>query len=272
MSELPAPDRPRFLDNDRLPYRIGLIVPSSNTTMETEIPAMMRARERDLPGERFTFHSSRMRMQHVTDEELRRMDEQSDRCAVELADARCDVIAYACLVAIMAQGPSYHTESEARLCALTAALEGAGPVVSSAGALVNALHVMGAKRVGIVTPYMKPLTARVAEYIEHEGITVADAVSLEVADNVAVGRLDPGNLLQAWRRLDLHACDVLVLSACVQMPSLDVVAAVEREAGLPVITAATATAFSILQRLGLRAVVPDAGALLSGVYERELAQ
>ena len=26
-------------------YRIGQIVPSSNTTMETEIPAMLRARE-----------------------------------------------------------------------------------------------------------------------------------------------------------------------------------------------------------------------------------
>ena len=45
--------------------RIGLIVPSSNTTMETEIPAMLRAREGVAP-ERFTFHSARMRMQEVT--------------------------------------------------------------------------------------------------------------------------------------------------------------------------------------------------------------
>ena len=52
-------------------YRIGQIVPSSNTTMETELPRMMRAREEVLPQDRFTFHSSRMRMQHVTPEELR---------------------------------------------------------------------------------------------------------------------------------------------------------------------------------------------------------
>ena len=31
-------------------YRIGQIVPSSNTTMETEIPAMLRAREAHAPG------------------------------------------------------------------------------------------------------------------------------------------------------------------------------------------------------------------------------
>src|SRR3990170_4487958 len=100
-------------------YRIGQIVPSSNTTMETEIPAMLRAREAVLP-ERFTFHSSRMRMKTVTKEELAAMDADSDRCAAELSDARVDVIGYACLVAIMSMGKGYHCQSQARLQAVTA--------------------------------------------------------------------------------------------------------------------------------------------------------
>jgi maleate isomerase len=58
---------------ERRYYRVGQIVPSSNTTMETEIPAMLRAREAIEP-ERFTFHGSRMRMKHVTKEELAAMD------------------------------------------------------------------------------------------------------------------------------------------------------------------------------------------------------
>src|SRR5918992_5237252 len=95
-------------------YRIGQIVPSSNTTMETEIPALLRAREGVAP-ERFTFHSSRMRMKKVTKEELAAMDADSDRCAAELADARVDVLGYACLVAIMCMGKGYHCESEQRL-------------------------------------------------------------------------------------------------------------------------------------------------------------
>lgn len=74
-------------------YRVGLVVPSSNVTMETEIPTMLRSRL-DHFSERFTFHSSRMRMNEVTEEELERMDEQSETCAVELSDARCDVLAY----------------------------------------------------------------------------------------------------------------------------------------------------------------------------------
>lgn len=39
----------------KIHYRIGQIVPSSNTTMETEIPAMLRGREA-LQPERFSFH------------------------------------------------------------------------------------------------------------------------------------------------------------------------------------------------------------------------
>src|SRR6476659_2821292 len=95
-------------------YRIGQIVPSSNTTMETEIPAMLRARE-SIEPERFTLHSSRMRMKKVTKEELAAMDADSDRCAAELSDARVDVIGYACLVAIMSMGKGYHRQSERRL-------------------------------------------------------------------------------------------------------------------------------------------------------------
>ena len=94
-------------------YRIGQIVPSSNTTMETEIPAILRAREAIHP-ERFTFHSSRMRMKKVTKEELAAMDADSDRCALELSDARVDVLGYACLVAIMSMGRGYHCVSEQR--------------------------------------------------------------------------------------------------------------------------------------------------------------
>ena len=76
-------------------FRIGQIVPSSNTTMETEIPAMLTARQQIRPNERFTFHSSRMRMKKVVKEELAAMDAESDRCAVELSDARVDVLGYA---------------------------------------------------------------------------------------------------------------------------------------------------------------------------------
>lgn len=248
------------------PIRFGMIVPSSNTTMETEIPAMLRAREAELP-ERFTFHSARMRMQHVTPEELAAMDAQAGRCAVELADARVDVMAYACLVAVMAQGTGYHRACESRLCAAAQLEVEAGvPVVSSAGALVEALEEVGAQRISVITPYMKPLTRLVCDYLESEGIEVVDALSLEVADNLAVGRLDPMNLVDLSGKVDTDSVDALVLSACVQMPSLAAVPVVQERLDIPVMTASIATTWRTLRALGLPAVAPHAGALLGGMY------
>src|SRR5215470_13649094 len=246
-------------------FRIGQIVPSSNTTMETEIPAMLHAREAVEP-ERFTFHSSRMRMKKVTKEELAAMDADSTRCAAELVDARVDVLGYACLVAIMSMGKGYHRTSEERLHQITIEENHPTPVVTSAGALVAGLKAIGAKRISLVAPYLKPLTCLVVEYIEAEGIQVVDSISLEITDNVEVGRQDPMTLTRIYRDLKLKNVDALVLSSCVQMPSLAAVGIVEQECGLPVVSASICTTHQMLQRLGLKTYVPNAGSLLSGMY------
>jgi maleate isomerase len=245
--------------------RIGQIVPSSNTTMETEIPAMLRAREAVAP-ERFTFHSSRMRMRRVTKEELAPMDADSERCAAELTDARVDVIGYACLVAIMSMGRGYHCESERRLHEVTRREGAATPVVTSAGALVHGLKTLGATKIALVAPYLKHLTSLVADYIRDEGIEVIDTVSLEIPDNVEVGRRDPMALVDIYKQLQLDGVDALVLSSCVQMPSLEAIPAVEKESGLPVVSAAVCTTYQMLQKLELDTYVPNAGILLSGKY------
>jgi maleate isomerase len=242
------------------PHRVGLIVPSSNVTMETEIPALLSSHPA-VAGRGVTFHSSRATLHRVDPESLRRMVTESDRCARELADAQLDVVAYACLIAIMASGPGAHEAEEQRLAAALAAAGSRVPVTSSAGALVRALQRLGASRVAIVAPYLKPLTGLVVRYLAGYGIEVVDSVSLEVADNVEVGRLDPGQLPGLVRRLDLSGVDALVLSACVQMPSLAVLDEVSSEAQIPVLSAATATADELLAMLGRE---PAAASVSSG--------
>ncbi|MET0966982.1 MAG: Asp/Glu racemase [Nakamurella sp.] len=236
--------------------RIGLIVPSSNVTMETELPEMFGRRP-----ERFTFHSARMRMTAVTPEALAAMNAQGERCATELADAQCDVLAYACLVAVMAAGPGAH---QGAATTLTAAAGGRTPVVTSAGAMIDGITALGVSRVAMIAPYAPALTGKVVDYLADAGITVVDSISLGVTDNCAVGRLDPTNLVTLTDRLDLAEAEAVVLSACVQMPSLAAIEAAEQRTGLPTLSAATATTRELLLTLGLAPVVPRAGALLAG--------
>lgn len=246
-------------------YRIGQIVPSSNVTMETEVPAILRAREAIAP-ERFTFHSSRMRMTRVTPEQLKAMDADSDRCAVELSDAHVDVLGYACLVAIMSMGLGYHRAAEERLHTRTVENAAPAPVVTSAGALVQGLHTIGAKKVVLLAPYMRPLTRTVVDYLTHEGVEVLDYRALEIPDNLDVAAHDPARLPALARALDHGDADAVVLSACVQMPSLGAIEEAEQLLGKPVVSAAVCTAHQMLRALGLPAVAPGAGHLLSGAY------
>ncbi|WP_443637319.1 maleate cis-trans isomerase family protein [Candidatus Njordibacter sp. Uisw_058] len=242
--------------------RIGLIVPSSNVTMETEIPALLRAREA-IFSDRFTFHASRMRMKNVSKEELERMDDDSLRCAAELSDAAVEVQAYACLVAIMSRGMGYHKVSQQRLYDATVANGLPTPIVSSAGALVDSLHAMGAKKVSIICPYMKPLTRMVVDYIESEGIEVQDFMALEIPNNLDVAAQDPNAPAELWRKLDVTGIDAIVASACVQMPSLPAIENIEKASGIPTISAAVATTYEILKTLNLEPVAPGGGFLLT---------
>jgi maleate isomerase len=247
-------------------HHIGMIVPSSNLTMETELPRMLRAREEADLAHRFVFHSARARMQQVTAAQLKAMNAESERAATELADARPDIVVTACLVAIMAQGPGFHCSAEDSISGALRAEGASAPVVSSAGALLSGIAALRARKVSIITPYMKPLTQLVVDYIEAAGIEVVDALSLEVPDNLAVGRLDPDDLRSHHKRVNMAGADALVLSACVQMPSLRSIQPVEDEIGVPVLSSATATTYRILSELGLPTTVPHAGGLLSGKY------
>jgi maleate isomerase len=138
--------------------------------------------------------------------------------------------------------------------------------VTSAGALVDGLKVMGARKIVVLAPYMKPLTKLVVDYIANEGYDVLDSVALEIPNNLDVARHDENELPTILKDVNFADADVIVLSACVQMPSLSVVPKVEALTGKPVITAAIATTYAMLKALDLEPIAPGAGALLSGAY------
>ncbi|RUP31143.1 MAG: maleate cis-trans isomerase [Mycolicibacterium sp.] len=239
-------------------HRIGLVVPSSNVTVETEMPAILGRH----PISRFSFHSTRMRMHTVSPEQLAAMNAQRERCVLEIADADPGAILYACLVAVMVGGPGEHQRVESAVAEQLAAGGSEALVRSSAGALVEALRAIDAKRIALVTPYMRPLAQQVVDYLVAEGFEVADWRALEVADNAEVGCIPGENVMAAARSMDLSGVDALVLSCCVQMPSLDLIEPAEQEFGLPVLSAATAGAYSLLRSLGLAAAIDGAGSLL----------
>ena len=113
---------------------------------------------------------------------------------------------------------------------------------------------------------MRALTDKVVEYIEDQGIKVKESIALEIPDNLEVAAQNPMNLLEIYKQLDLTDIDVLVVSACVQMPSLEAIDLIQAECGIPVTSAAVCTTYEMMKKLGIEAKSAIGGELLNGKY------
>ena len=130
------------------------------------------------------------------------------------------------------------------------------------GALIEGLKHLGAKRIALMAPYSDALTQAVVKYIEAEGIEVKHFLNFSIENNIAVGERDPMVLLDDLKNLKTAGVDAVVLSVCVQMPSLPAIHEAQKRLGIPVTSTAICTVRGMLDRLGLAAEVPGAGALL----------
>ena len=230
------------------PRRLGIIVPSSNTTMETEFNEMI--------PDGYTVHSARMRMRKVTAEELKRMDEDSVKAAVELSDAKVSAIGYGCTIAIMSREVGYdevvrrRVESRVRI-----------PTIISATAVLAALRALGMKRVAIATPYTSDLTEAEVDFVKKYGFEVPDYRGLGIESNTEVGNLKDSVAADLVRQLDYQNADGVLIS-CAQLPSAGVIGNLENEIGKPIVSTNTATLWAMLQRLRVSTSIDGYGRLL----------
>jgi maleate isomerase len=164
----------------------------------------------------------------------------------------------------MSMGLGYRRQYERELTDVARSNALRSPVLTSAGALIEGLQTLGARRIALMAPYMRPLTDLVVKYIENEGIEVIDSLTFEIPDNLEVGLRDPLQLIEDVKRLNTKGADVVVASACVQMPSLAAIPHIEDMLGIPTVSTAVCTTRSMLDRLELEPVAPAAGALLAG--------
>ena len=113
--------------------RIGLLVPSINTTMETEFWR--------IAPEGVSVHSARIAGgRHGTPEELRSMEKASLKAAEEVAMVEPDVVVYGCTSGSFFEGPEWNRKICEQLSAIAKA-----PTVTTAGGMAACLLAGGHK-------------------------------------------------------------------------------------------------------------------------------
>lgn len=216
--------------------RIGVMVPSSNTVVE-------RDARRVLPPD-VHYHVARIYLAEARAAAERVMlDVHVPRAADDLATCLPEVVAFCCT----SGGAILGTTGEAELIGQIASVTKAA-VVSTNEAVSLALAARGAKRVGVITPYVQELNAAIASTLAARGFEVAEIHGMGITENFAIAEVEPEQIV-AFAVDRLRGDFDTVFASCTNYRAMEAIPGLERELGRPVVTSNAATFERVLEVL-----------------------
>ncbi|HSF01668.1 MAG TPA: aspartate/glutamate racemase family protein, partial [Solirubrobacterales bacterium] len=165
-------------------------------------------------------------------------------------------ITFACTTGSLVRGPGWDKVLRDRIEARTSV-----PATTTSTAVLAAFATLGARRLGIATPYIDELNRREREFFEAQGFEVLDIRGLGIRDDRQIGAQFPQVAYRLAREVDRPEVDCLFIS-CTNFPTMPIIAPLERDAGKPVVTSNQATIWDSLRRAGVRERIPGFGRLL----------
>jgi len=155
------------------------------------------------------------------------------------------VIAFGCTSASFVDGLA----GEARI---RRSIEEVGvPVaVTPSGALVEALQAIGAKRVGIGTPYGAELGDRLGDFLREAGFEPVSLVHLGYTDEEDVVAASSDIVVDLADRAMTTDADAVFL-ACTNLPTVAILPELRQRLGVPVLSANHVLMWDAMRRIGL---------------------
>ena len=204
--------------------RLGMLTPSSNTVLEPVTTAMLAA----IPE--VTAHFSRFPVTEIalSPAALGQFDDSHILRAAELlAHAKVDVIAW--------NGTSsgwLGFEADHRLCRRITEATGIQATTSML-ALNELLATLGARTIGLVTPYLDDVQARIVANYAGLGLTCPGERHLRLQDNFSFSEVSEDEIAAMTREVAAARPDAIAI-VCTNMRGASAVAGLEAELGLPV--------------------------------------
>lgn len=230
---------------------IGVIVLGSDYTLEHEFRRLLA-----VPG--VAYYQSRIRNDpDITPDSLRAMEGRITEAAdVILPGTPLDVVAYGCTSASMVLGEEKVFE---RIRAARPQAKCTTPITAA----FAAFKALGARRVGVLTPYRADVNAIVAAYIAARGIEVPVFGSFNEQNDAVVSRISQASLAAAVARLlDMAELDAIFVS-CTSVRLAEAVVGLEEQFAIPLTSSNHAMAWHCLRLAGIDDIRPEHGRLFT---------
>ncbi len=227
--------------------RYGMILPSSNRMAE------IHAFRFTPPG--IVPHSTRLRM---TGEHFMPLDALLPKVAEAsqlLADAQCDPLIFHCTANSMASGLA----GEGRIAEAIAAATGRR-ATTTASATMAALERLDAKRIVLVSPYVRATHEHELDFMREAGIEVVGERNLGLKGSDAYCSMPAADWVDVVREMKNDRADAYFAS-CANITAIEAIDVMEEILGKPVLTSNQVVIWQALRLAGITDPLPNLGRL-----------
>ena len=234
--------------------RLGFLLPPGNPNVEPELISMA--------PKGVSVHFGRMIARGVPG--AHDGQDARTRCQLDHIDEPTEMLAHLRphVIAMAHTASSYMLGRDGEL-ALTARLEKQYDIrfTSAFVSVVAAMQELGVNKIALGTPYAEAQTLAGTATLESYGLKVVNYHRLENVRNIY--EETPARAYALAKAANTPDAEVIFLSG-VGMPTVEVLDALEKDLGKPVISSVAAMMWNCLRIAGVQPVIPGYGRLLAG--------
>ena len=233
--------------------RLGLLVPSQNTTMEDDFTRWMPDSVRMHVNR---LYSSPERSGSFA-EGLQAMGDRVEETARIISNVPLDVIAFGCTSGSFLNGLGYDLDIIRRI----EGASGGVKTVATARAVIDALKELGVKKIAASSPYPEDINKRLRQFLADAGFEVVSFDNVEASQMGGIDSLQPEVAYELGKSVDRPEAEAIFIS-CTAFRAAEVVDDLEKATGKPVVTSNQATFWACMRALEVAESIPGAGKLL----------
>ena len=225
-------------------FRIGVLVPFTNTNLETEMILMCPADT--------TVHFQRLGGYDA--EAIPAADQMAglgasaiDHDVRMIAGVKPNAILLGCTSATLTHGSAFDAELANKI-----AMQAGSIVLTAAGCLVASIKAMSASKVGFASPYTSDINVHAELFLQENKIETVNRAEIDrELNNWEQGELTTEEVFDLAIRADSDDAQAIVLS-CTDLRTVDAIPKIEAKLGKPVISSNQAMVYCAMAKLGLK--------------------